>query len=167
MSCFLFQTFVFYVACSCVYDVASPPLAAIGENFRSGLASMQICACSWECFPLCLPTSSAGFWTAVRRLQGQHQHSYLSSGRTLGELPFKIQSPLAWLQQSDMSKISCHHHVSICIKTPGPYGGGLSDICGEHDPVWPYGGLTGTRNRTFFPPPAEKEGFFNHIEIAL
>lgn len=83
----------------------------------------------------------------------------------LWELTFKIPSPLARLQQPDMSNISCPSHVSICITTPGPYGGGLSDICSEHDPVWPYGGLRGTRNRTFFSSPYRKGEFLQPHRI--
>ena len=90
----------------------------------------------------------------VRQTAAEANINSLTSA--LGELPFKLPSPLALLQQSDMSNISCQSHVSICIKTPGPYGGGLRDIDCEHDPVWPYRGLTGTRNRTFSFLPLQK-----------
>lgn len=102
------------------------------------------------------PTASLPAMLDSGRLSDGCKANINSCTSALGEPPFKTPSPLALLQQADMSNISCHSRVSICIRTPGPYGGGLGDICSEHDPVWPYGGLTGTRNRTFFSLPLLK-----------
>lgn len=153
----LFQIFVFSIACSCIRDVTSPPLTAIDVNFMSGLGSMR------ECFPLCLPTSSAGFWMAIRRLRGQHQQSHLSSGssplkyphllhgcnsQTCRTFPVPVMFPSASRLRAHMVEASVTSAVNMTL-----FGHTEDSEALEIEP--------------FFPPPTEKESFFNRTEFAL